>query len=67
MLGRAADVWGYAPSYLLAAGISALAVPFLRSLAPPERPRRHPRADRHHIGAVCFNRMTRERRWSYVD
>ena len=29
MLGRAADVWGYAPSYLLGAGISALAVPFL--------------------------------------
>jgi MFS family permease len=29
VLGRAADMWGYAPSYLLAAGISALAVPFL--------------------------------------
>jgi len=29
VLGRAADVWGYAPSYLLAAGISTLAVPFL--------------------------------------
>jgi MFS family permease len=28
-LGRAADVWGYAPSYLMAAGISVLAVPFL--------------------------------------
>jgi MFS family permease len=28
-LGRAADVWGYGPSYLMAAGISALAVPFL--------------------------------------
>jgi MFS family permease len=28
-LGRAADVWGYAPSYLLGAGISALAVPCL--------------------------------------
>jgi MFS family permease len=28
-LGRAADVWGYGASYLLAAGISALAVPFL--------------------------------------
>jgi MFS family permease len=28
-LGRAADVWGYAPSYLIGAGISALAVPFL--------------------------------------
>jgi MFS family permease len=29
LLGRAADVWGYAPSYLMGAGISALAVPFL--------------------------------------
>src|SRR3712207_9546586 len=29
VLGRAADVWGYAPSYLLSAGISALAVPCL--------------------------------------
>ena len=29
VLGRAADAWGYAPSYLLAAGISTLAVPFL--------------------------------------
>ena len=29
MLGRAADAWGYAPSYLLAAGISAIAVPCL--------------------------------------
>ena len=29
LLGRAADVWGYAPSYLAAAGISALALPFL--------------------------------------
>jgi MFS family permease len=29
VLGRAADAWGYAPSYLLGAGISALAMPFL--------------------------------------
>ena len=29
LLGRAADVWGYAPSYVVGAGISALAVPFL--------------------------------------
>jgi MFS family permease len=28
-LGRAADVWGYAPSYLFGAAISALAVPCL--------------------------------------
>jgi MFS family permease len=29
VLGRAADVWGYASSYLLGAGISALALPFV--------------------------------------
>jgi MFS family permease len=29
VLGRAADVWGYAASYLLSAGISALALPCL--------------------------------------
>src|SRR5215212_8421970 len=29
VLGRAADAWGYAPSYLIAAGISTLALPFL--------------------------------------
>jgi MFS family permease len=29
VLGRAADAWGYAPSYLLGAAISALAVPFV--------------------------------------
>jgi MFS family permease len=29
VLGRAADVWGYAPSYLMGAGISALALPCL--------------------------------------
>jgi MFS family permease len=29
LLGRAADVWGYAPSYVIGASISALAVPFL--------------------------------------
>ncbi len=28
-LGRAADVWGYAPSYLMGAAISGLALPFL--------------------------------------
>ena len=28
-LGRAADVWGYATSYLIGAGISAVALPFL--------------------------------------
>ena len=29
VLGRAADAWGYAPSYLLSAGIAALAIPFI--------------------------------------
>ncbi len=29
VLGRAADVWGYAPSYLLSAGIAALSLPFI--------------------------------------
>jgi MFS family permease len=29
VLGRAADVWGYAPSYLLGAAIEAVALPFL--------------------------------------
>ncbi|HXS48228.1 MAG TPA: MFS transporter [Solirubrobacterales bacterium] len=29
LLGRAADVWGYAPSYVMGAGISILALPFL--------------------------------------
>ena len=28
-LGRAADVWGYGPSYVIGAAISALAVPFI--------------------------------------
>jgi MFS family permease len=29
LLGRVADVWGYAPSYVVGAGISALALPFI--------------------------------------
>jgi MFS family permease len=29
VLGRAADAWGYAPSYLLSAGLSVLALPFI--------------------------------------
>jgi MFS family permease len=29
LLGRAADAWGYAPSYVMGAAISALAVPFI--------------------------------------
>ena len=38
VLGRAADVWGYAPSYLLGAGISALALPFLACRAAQNAP-----------------------------
>jgi MFS family permease len=41
ILGRAADAWGYAPSYLIGAAISALALPFLalsrRQNAPADR------------------------------
>jgi MFS family permease len=29
VLGRAADVWGYGPSYLMSAGITAMALPFI--------------------------------------
>jgi MFS family permease len=29
VLGRAADAWGYAPSYLISAGITIFAIPFL--------------------------------------
>jgi MFS family permease len=29
VLGRAADAWGYAPSYAISAGIAALGLPFL--------------------------------------
>ena len=29
LLGRAADLWGYAPTYLISAGISAIGIPFL--------------------------------------
>jgi predicted MFS family arabinose efflux permease len=40
-LGRSADVWGYGPSYLIGAGISVLALPFLalsrREDAPADR------------------------------
>jgi MFS family permease len=42
VLGRSADAWGYGPSYLLAAGISVLALPFLglsrREHAPADTP-----------------------------
>jgi MFS family permease len=35
-LGRAADVWGYGPSYVIAGAVSALAIPFI-GLARRER------------------------------
>jgi MFS family permease len=47
VLGRSADVWGYGPSYLLGAGISALALPFLalsRRHEPVTAPVAGPRA-----------------------
>jgi MFS family permease len=44
VLGRAADVWGYGPSYLLAAGISALALPFLALSRRHETPADEPAA-----------------------
>src|SRR3954453_1448265 len=45
VLGRAADAWGYAPTYLLSAAISLFALPFIalsrRENAPADRPRTH--------------------------
>ena len=41
VLGRSADVWGYAPSYLLSAGIAALALPFIWLSRRERNPRRH--------------------------
>jgi MFS family permease len=38
LLGRAADVWGYAPSYLMSAGLSALALPALALSRRQEAP-----------------------------
>ena len=43
-LGRAADVWGYAPTYLISAAISALGAAVHRALAAPERARRRARS-----------------------
>ena len=48
MLGRAADAWGYGPSYLLGAAISTLAVPAIalsRRQAPPADLRDAPDAE----------------------
>ncbi len=43
-LGRAADLWGYPASYVLSAGVSALALPFIwlsrRANAPADTQRR---------------------------
>jgi MFS family permease len=41
ILGRVADVWGYPASYVLSAGLSAIALPFIakaRRLEPPAGP-----------------------------
>lgn len=38
VLGRAADVWGYPASYLLAGGLSALAIPFIARAAREHAP-----------------------------
>jgi MFS family permease len=41
VLGRVADVWGYPASYLVSAGLSAIALPFIakaRRLEPPAGP-----------------------------
>jgi MFS family permease len=45
VLGRAADVWGYAPSYLLGAGINVLAVPALYLSRRRNMPADHVRGD----------------------
>jgi MFS family permease len=45
VLGRAADVWGYAPSYLLGAGIWTLALPFLALSRRQDNPADFARAD----------------------
>ena len=42
-LGRAADVWGYAPTYLISAAISALALPFYPVRAGRTSPLTSPR------------------------
>jgi MFS family permease len=47
LLGRAADVWGYPSSYLIGAGISALALPFLVKSRNQNAP-----ADRSEVGEV---------------
>jgi MFS family permease len=38
VLGRAADAWGYAPSYAISAGIAALGIPFLALSRRQTRP-----------------------------
>ncbi len=54
LLGRAADVWGYAPSYLIGAGISVLALPCLALSRRAERPRRHARRHRGAAGPAAW-------------
>src|SRR4029450_815941 len=40
-LGRAADAWGYAPTYLMSAGVTALALPFLLPSRRQDAPADH--------------------------
>jgi MFS family permease len=47
VLGRAADVWGYAPSYLTSAAISALALPFLALSRREDAPADYPEPPAH--------------------
>ena len=44
-LGKAADVWGYPSTYLMSAGITALALPFIAPLKGAGQPGRHRRGD----------------------
>ena len=48
-LGKAADVWGYPSTYLMSAGITALALPFIARSRAQEQPRRRRRGN--HGGA----------------
>ena len=41
-LGRAADAWGYAPTYLMSAAITVLALPFLALSRRQDSPADHP-------------------------
>jgi MFS family permease len=59
VLGRSADVWGYGPSYLLSAGISALALPCLALSRRENAP-----ADLRSVGPV---ELERDERGALID